>query len=267
MPHITRRFASIILLVLSVCVATFVWWINYGEITNPTGTPAEPNYSQVEDGLYIGGAVQQPPPGTRAVLNLCEIEDPYHCEIHPWPSHKIPDAAPAPSIEWLREQVNFVDEQRRAGLPVYIHCAAGVSRAAMVTTAYLMFKNNWTRDEALAFLRTKRPQVNPNPAFMELLKQWERESWMDVEALADGIRKNPRPGAKALADGIRKNGEDEPRPDPEAPVLGKFELLKALDNLKQFAPADSDLAKWKWEHLQERVIGDEPLKVMPREVK
>ena len=33
----------------------------------------------------------------------------------------------------------------------------------------------WTRDEALEFIRTMRPQVRPNPAFTPLLKQWEAE--------------------------------------------------------------------------------------------
>jgi hypothetical protein len=226
-------------------VASYVWWTNYDEIANRTGTsggpnsPAEPNYSKVEDGLFIGGSVQEPPPGTRAVLNLCEQEDPYRCEIHQW--NKIPDAAPAPSIDWLRQQVEFVDAQRRAGVPTYVHCAAGISRAGMVTTAYLMFKNNWGRDEALAFLRSKRPQVNPNSAFMELLQQWESEVALEKHM---------------------------PTPDADTVVPGKYELLKALDNLKQFAPpGQTDDKDWKWAPLEKRVFGVETLQMMPREVK
>ena len=44
----------------------------------------------------------------------------------------------------------------------------------MVVTAYVMFKYNWPRDQALAFVRSKRPQTRPNPAFMERLAEWER---------------------------------------------------------------------------------------------
>ena len=43
----------------------------------------------------------------------------------------------------------------------------------MVVTAYEMYKNHWTR-EALAFIRSKRPQFRPNPAFLERLDEWER---------------------------------------------------------------------------------------------
>lgn len=33
-------------------------------------------YVRVEEGLYIGGAVDEPPRGTRAVVNLCGRRDP-----------------------------------------------------------------------------------------------------------------------------------------------------------------------------------------------
>src|SRR5262245_52501802 len=61
-----------------------------------------PNYAKVEDGLWLGGFVADPPPNTRAVLNLCESEDPYRVESHRW--EPIRDAEPAPSLDWLREQ-------------------------------------------------------------------------------------------------------------------------------------------------------------------
>jgi hypothetical protein len=131
------------------------------------------NYSCIEEGLYLGGILEEPPPGTRAVLNVCETRDPYEAEIHQW--KPIPDAVPAPSLDWLREQVEFIDRQRRGGLPVFVHCRAGVSRSCMVVAAYLMRRDACTRDEALALIRTKRSLVGPNPAFMELLLQWESE--------------------------------------------------------------------------------------------
>src|SRR5262245_55774186 len=56
-------------------------------------TRQPPNYSRIEGGLWLGGYVAEPPPGTHAVLNLCEAEDPYQVESHRWAP--IPDAAPA----------------------------------------------------------------------------------------------------------------------------------------------------------------------------
>jgi hypothetical protein len=129
------------------------------------------NYSRIEDGLYLGGQVEEPPSGTQAVLNVGETEDRYRVAHHRW--SPIRDAAPAPSIDWLWQQVDFIDEQRRAGRQVYVHCRAGVSRSALVTAAYLMYRDGCGRDDALAALRDKRPRVHPNPAFMPLLLEWE----------------------------------------------------------------------------------------------
>lgn len=130
------------------------------------------NYSQIENGLWLGGSVAEPPPGTQAVLNLCEIEDPYQVEFHKW--EPIRDAEPAPSLQWLRTQVEFVETQRAAGHSVFVHCKQGISRSGMVLAAYLMKREGWSRDEALAHLREHRPIVRPNPAFMQLLLEWEQ---------------------------------------------------------------------------------------------
>jgi protein-tyrosine phosphatase len=106
------------------------------------------------------------------VLNLAEIKDGYQTEIYRW--EPIKDAPPVPSIQWLHDQVQFIETQRQNNKKVYVHCQQGVSRSGMVVTAYLMSKNQWTRDQALEYIRTKRPPVRPNRAFMELLLEWEQ---------------------------------------------------------------------------------------------
>jgi hypothetical protein len=132
-----------------------------------------PNYDRIEDGLYLGGRVESPPWRTRAVLNLHEEPDPYTSEFH---AHEpIPDAAPAPSLAWLRERVEWIDGHRREGRKVYVHCRNGVSRGGMVVTAYLMYEHGWPLADALAYVQSKRPGVRPNPAFRPLLEEWEAE--------------------------------------------------------------------------------------------
>jgi hypothetical protein len=86
-----------------------------------------PNYSQINEHLYLGGDVPNQPPGTQAVLNLCELDDRYRTEIYLWGS--IPDAAPAPDLDWLRRMVQFIDEQQQAGR-VTSSIAATASAAA-----------------------------------------------------------------------------------------------------------------------------------------
>jgi protein-tyrosine phosphatase len=131
------------------------------------------NYAEVEPGLFVGGRVDSPPWWTHATLNLCESEDTFRSPAHEW--HPIRDAAPAPSLDWLAERVAFVEEHHLHDRVVYVHCLNGVSRSVMVVTAYLMKKHGWSRDEALAVVRRHRPQARPNPAFMELLGEWEKQ--------------------------------------------------------------------------------------------
>lgn len=130
-----------------------------------------PNYSRIEEGLWLGGYVREPPKKTQAVLNLCETEDLYRAESHKW--EPIRDAAPAPNLDWLREQVVYIETQRNAGRIVYVHCRNGVSRSGMVLAAYLMRRDSLSRDQALELLRIRRPGVRPHQAFMQLLLEWE----------------------------------------------------------------------------------------------
>jgi hypothetical protein len=137
----------------------------------------EPSYgggpfSLVEDGLYVGSYVKKPPPGTKAVVNLCGQKDCYQAEASLW--EPILEGGKAPDISWLRHVVDFISAQRRAGRTTYVHCLAGMNRSGMVTIAYLMQEHGWSRDKALTFLRSKRTQIQPNPALMRLLAEWEQ---------------------------------------------------------------------------------------------
>jgi hypothetical protein len=160
-----RRFLAV-LLFGSLAAWLLLWWLERSDDQQAA------NYSLIEEGLYMGGYVEAPPPGTRAVLNLCEKEDPYRTEMYLWEA--IPDTAPGPDLDWLRRQTAWLAARRQAGQTTFVHCRNGVSRSALVVTAYLMSKNHWTRDQALQLVRTKRPEARPNPAFLERLGEWER---------------------------------------------------------------------------------------------
>ena len=191
------RLNLLVVLVASLGVWLWLLWLerSYREVP----------YSLIEEGLYVGRYVPEPPPGTEAVINLCESEDSYQVGVCLW--EPIRDAPPAPSIEWLRRVVGFITTQRQAGLTVYVHCHNGVSRSGMVATAYLMHEHDWTRDEALAFVRSKRPSVRPNPAFMPLLTEWEH-----------ALKEPAGQKADSSQDGSRTNNEvNPPHPQPTSP--------------------------------------------------
>lgn len=131
-----------------------------------------PTWSKVEDGLFVGGFVDKPP-DVKAVLNVCEVKNSYDVKYSKF--SPIKDLKPAPGLDWLKEQVAFVDEHRKADRAVYVHCAVGMSRSGMVVVAYLMQRDGLTRDDALKVVKAKREMVQPNPSFMELLDEWEKE--------------------------------------------------------------------------------------------
>lgn len=158
---------AVLLLVTGLATWLGLLWLQrayYGSVAN---------FSLIEQGLYMGGSVPEPPRSTDTVLNLCESDDLYRCTTHRW--EPIRDAEPAPDLDWLRRQVEFIDTERKAGRTVFVHCHNGVSRSGMVVVAYLMFDHGWTRVGALEFARQQRPGVRPNPAFMERLADWEKE--------------------------------------------------------------------------------------------
>jgi hypothetical protein len=159
------------LLIALILVTALLAWFGYHWLEQLDQEPI--NYTQIEAGLWMGGHTREPPPGTYAALNLCEIKDAYSCEAHGWAP--IRDAGPAPTIEWLREKVEFVERHHGAGKTTYIHCFNGASRSGMVVTAYLMKKHGWSRDEAIAKIKAKREQLHPNPAFMDLLEEWQHD--------------------------------------------------------------------------------------------
>jgi hypothetical protein len=166
MARLRQRTAIVAALLIAVLLGVAV------QLVVERFTREPPNYTQIEPGLWLGGAVREPPPRVEAVLNLCEAEDPYHVASQRW--EPIRDAAPAPDLEWLARQVDFIAAERSKGRAVYVHCQNGVSRSAFVTAGYLMQRENWPRDQALDFLRSRRPGVRPNPAFLKRLAEWER---------------------------------------------------------------------------------------------
>lgn len=136
-------------------------------------------YSKIDDGVYQGGRVDQFPDDVTAVVNL-EMENdaafPKPLNAYLW--MPINDGPFFPGVPWLHTATTFIDQCRKAGWSVLIHCTAGVSRSGMVDVAYHMFKNRWTRDQALAYIREKCPQTDPNPTFMKGLLGYQE--WLGL---------------------------------------------------------------------------------------
>jgi protein-tyrosine phosphatase len=69
----------------------------------------------------------------------------------------------------------FIEEGKHYG-KVLVHCHKGVSRSASFVIGYLMRKNEFTFDEALAHVQMCRSVVQPNTAFVEQLRMYSPHS-------------------------------------------------------------------------------------------
>ena len=59
---------------------------------------------------------------------------------------------------------------------VLVHCAAGISRSVSIVMAFLIHEQNlFSADEALSFVRTFRPQANPNLNFVRQLNYFAQK--------------------------------------------------------------------------------------------
>jgi hypothetical protein len=61
--------------------------------------------------------------------------------------------------------------------------------------AYYMARNSWSRDEAMEFVKSRRPGLRPHPAFMRLLSEWE-QSLKDKGGREEPARAPDRGGGK-----------------------------------------------------------------------
>lgn len=62
--------------------------------------------------------------------------------------------------------IKMIDGYISCGKQVLINCFAGVSRSATIVIAYLMYKNKWSVQDAIYFVRSKRGCINPNYGFI-----------------------------------------------------------------------------------------------------
>lgn len=100
--------------------------------------------------------------GVTGVINMCQE---YAGPIDLYREHQIQqlhlptvDFNP-PSLEQVRQGVDFIEKQLGNGGTVYIHCKAGRARSATVLICYLIQHRQLSPDAAMQFILERRPHV------------------------------------------------------------------------------------------------------------
>jgi atypical dual specificity phosphatase len=66
----------------------------------------------------------------------------------------------------------FINKGRKKG-HIFVHCNAGVSRAASICIGYVMKYEHKKFKEAFEFVKSKRDHIRPTDGFMSQLKTYE----------------------------------------------------------------------------------------------
>lgn len=77
----------------------------------------------------------------------------------------------APTLEDLREGVQFLRDEIQRGGKVYVHCMLGVGRSVTLIAAYLVAEG-MTVDDAWRLIRRRRPFIQPTEVQMAQLERW-----------------------------------------------------------------------------------------------
>jgi hypothetical protein len=139
--------------------------------------------TEVVDGLWLGmrpfdrearalEAVE-----VHCIVDLCaELEPIARLEAPPFERLEVPTMDRCPPVESeLERAVQWIAEKRAQGRKVYVHCAFGRGRSAMVTAAALV-RLGAARDasDAMALLRRARPSVSVKGDQQRALEAWVR---------------------------------------------------------------------------------------------
>lgn len=133
----------------------------------------EKNISLIFPGLYLGnyrGALDQEKltsMGISCILN-CGAAD--IVSKGNYMRFELEDSWEANLLKVLPSATQYIHSHLSIGDKVYVHCKGGFSRSPSVIIAYLMEYKNFTFDEALQFVKKRRPSIKPNEGFISQLK-------------------------------------------------------------------------------------------------
>jgi predicted protein tyrosine phosphatase len=158
--------------------------------------------SQVTPQIHLGGQYRRrgwPALASRGITAVIDMRAEFDDrEAGIAPSHylylpTIDDTAP--TLEQLQAGVAFIEAELARGGGVYVHCGAGVGRAATMVAAYLIHAG-MSLDEAWARIREVRPFVRPMPlqvAQLERFASQEQAEHPRVDSAAASSNDFPSP--------------------------------------------------------------------------
>ncbi|XP_050240434.1 dual specificity protein phosphatase 1 [Quercus robur] len=135
---------------------------------------------KIEEGLFLGSVGAANNKDALKALNVTHVLTvasallPGHPNDFVYKIINVADREDTDIKQYFDECFNFIDEAKRLGGGVLVHCLVGRSRSVTVVVAYLMKKHGMNLSQALEHVKTKRPRAGPNSGFITQLQDYEK---------------------------------------------------------------------------------------------
>ncbi|CAH8261563.1 unnamed protein product [Arabidopsis lyrata] len=146
--------------------------------------------SFIEQGLYLGSVAAACNKNVLKSYNVTHILTvasslrPAHPDDFVYKVVRVVDKEDTNLEMYFDECVDFIDEAKRQGGSVLVHCFVGKSRSVTIVVAYLMKKHGMTLSQALQHVKSKRPVASPNAGFIRQLQDLEKSMQGKQEPIA-----------------------------------------------------------------------------------
>ncbi|XP_066505549.1 protein phosphatase Slingshot homolog 3 isoform X2 [Hoplias malabaricus] len=106
------------------------------------------------------------------ILNVTREIDNFFPESFTYMNIRVYDVEATDLLSHWNNTYMFINEARKSGQTVLVHCKMGVSRSASTVIAFLMKQQGWPLEHALNHVRERRPIVQPNEGFLKQLQTY-----------------------------------------------------------------------------------------------
>lgn len=90
------------------------------------------------------------------------------CEIH--------DFGDMPINYYFQDCINFIQDALDKKGRILVHCQSGISRSVTIVCAYLIAIHKMTVNQALQYIKQRRPIAGPNDGFIQQLQDFQHKS-------------------------------------------------------------------------------------------
>lgn len=142
---------------------------------------------QIEEGLFLGsiGAANNKEElknlNITHILTVANSFEPTYPNDFVYKIINVADRVSTDLKQHFDECIDYIDEAKRSGGGVLVHCFVGRSRSVTIVVAYLMKKHGLNLSQALEHVKSRRPQAAPNSGFISQLQSFERSLHADEE--------------------------------------------------------------------------------------